>query len=87
LGLQHVLHWQAMINYRVLQHVNVERNVEASRAHRGHLTEDHIFGDAVAVVLLAHRGGFHQDFDGLLEGRPHQCSCIGAIDPMSGDGH
>lgn len=51
----------------ILQHVDVQRDVEGSGAHGGHLAEHDVLRDTVTIILLAHRSGLHKDLHGLLE--------------------
>jgi hypothetical protein len=74
-----------VIDDGVLQHIDVNSDIERSSAHRGHLSEDNVLRDTVTIVSLSHCGSLHENLNGLFEGRPHQGSSVGAVDTMTGD--
>lgn len=76
-----------MIYHDVLEHLNVERDVERAGTHRSKLTEQDALCNTSAVVPLSNGCSFHQDLDRLFERTSHERASIGSVDTVTSDGH
>lgn len=76
-----------MIYYHVLEHLDVQRDVEGAGTHWSELTEQDAFCDSGAVISFSNRCSFHQDLDRLFEGTSHERASVGSIDTVTSDSH
>jgi hypothetical protein len=64
---EHVLNWEAVIDDGVLEHVDVQGNIESASSHRCQLPKHHILGNTMAVILLSYGRGLHEDLHRFFE--------------------
>ena len=76
-----------MVHNHILEHINVQVEIERTRAHWCQLAQEHILRNTPAIVHIAHRRGLDQQLDRLLESAAHQCTLVGAVDTVSSDRH
>ena len=76
-----------MIDNRVLEHVDIKRNVEATCAHRCELAKHDVLCYPMTIILFTDCRRFHQNFHRFLERAPHQRASISTVDTMSSDRH
>jgi hypothetical protein len=60
-----------VVDDHILKHIDVKGHIKGASAHGRHLTKHNVFGNAMTVVFLPNRGGFHKNLNCLLERATH----------------
>jgi len=76
-----------VVDNDVLEHVNVQRDVEGAGSDRCNLAEEDVLRHPMTIVSLADCCRLHKDLDRLLEGRAHERAGVRAVDSMPSDRH